>query len=138
MLPNNGGGSKPQFIKPSMFMSLTRDTVNAELATTYMNNWVNDPEATAVLGLERGIPANPEVREALAPSFTDAERISVEYFAAVQGLVGDLPPPPPAGAGEVNDAFARWATEVLLGNMSPLDAATAHFDEADSILSRAS
>lgn len=136
-LPNTGGGSAGQFIKPSMFMSLTRDTVNAELATQYMSDWVNHPDATAILGLERGIPASSEVRDTLAPSFTDAERISVDYFGAIQGTVGALPPPPPAGAGEVNDAFQRWGTEVLLGNMSPLDAATAHFDEADSILARA-
>jgi len=136
-LPNTGGGSAGQFIKPSMFMSLTRDTVNAELATQYMSDWVNHPEATAILGLERGIPASSVVRDALAPSFTPAEKISVDYFSAIQGTVGDLPPPPPAGAGEVNDAFVRWGTEVLLGNMSPLDAANAHFDEADSILARA-
>ena len=126
-----------QFIKPSMFMSLTRDTSDAELATTYMSEWVNDPEITSILGLERGIPASSVVRDALAPSFTPAEKISVDYFAAVQGKVGSLPPPPPAGAGEVNDAFQRWGTEVLLGNMSPDDAAAAHFDEADSILARA-
>jgi multiple sugar transport system substrate-binding protein len=137
MLPASGGGSPGQFIKPSMFMSLTRDTGNPELATTYMNAWVNDTDATAVLGLERGIPASSVVRERLAPSFSPAETISVDYFDAIQGHVGALPPPPPAGAGEVNDAFQRWGTEVLLGNMSPADAAAAHFDEAESILARA-
>ncbi len=138
MLPTIADGSAlPQFIKPSMFMSLTRDTKDPELATTYMNAWVNDPKATAVLGLERGIPASSTVRDALAPSFTPAERISVDYFAAVQGKVGDLPPPPPKGAGEVNDAFARWGTEVLLGNLSPMEAAKSHFEEAESILFRA-
>lgn len=138
MLPSMPDGVlKPQFIKPSMFMSLTRDSGNPELAVKYMNHWVNDPEATAVLGLERGIPASSEVREALAPSFTPAEKLSVDYFSAVQGKVGDLPPPPPKGAGEVNDAFERWGTEVLLGNVSPDDAAQSHIDEAASILFRA-
>ena len=137
-LPGKPDAQAPgQFIKPSMFMSLTRDTENEELATTYMSEWVNDPEITAILGLERGIPASSAVRDILAPSFTPAEKISVDYFGAVQGTVGALPPPPPAGAGEVNDAFQRWATEVLLGNMSPSDAADAHFDEAASILARA-
>jgi multiple sugar transport system substrate-binding protein len=138
MLPAIPDAQVPgQFIKPSMFMSLTRDTENEELATTYMSEWVNDPEITAILGLERGIPASSTVREALTPSFTPAELISVDYFGAVQGHVGPLPPPPPAGAGEVNDALVRWGTEVLLGNMSPDDAAAAYFDEAESILSRA-
>lgn len=138
MLPIIPDSQAPgQFIKPSMFMSLTRDTADAELATTYMSEWVNDPEITAILGLERGIPASAAVREALAPDFSDAEKISVNYFGAIQGKVGALPPPPPAGAGEVNDAFQRWGTEVLLGNMSPDDAAAEHLGEAESILARA-
>jgi multiple sugar transport system substrate-binding protein len=126
-----------QFIKPSMFLSLTRDTGNPELATTFMSEWVNDPGITGILSLERGIPASSVVRDALAPSFTPAEQISVDYFSAIQGKIGTLPPPDPAGAGEVSDAFVRWGTEVLLGNMSPDDAASAHFDEAAGILARA-
>lgn len=138
MLPKVPGGTAPgQFIKPSMFMSLTRDTKDPELATTYMNAWVNDPEETAVLGLERGIPANPEVRKALAPSFTPAEQISVDYFNAIQGKVGKLPPPQPKGAGEVSDAFIRIGTDVLLGNSSIQDGASQFIDEANSIIERA-
>ena len=139
MLPKVSGATMPgQFIKPSMFMSLTRDTKDADAATMYMNDWVNDPEATAILGLERGIPANPVVREALAPSFTAPERVSVDYFNAIQGKVGALPPPPPKGAGEVNKAFERWATQVLLDKVTPEDAAKSHLDEAADILFRAS
>lgn len=137
MLPNNGGGSNPQFIKPSMFMALTRDTTDEELAISYMNDWVNHPDATAILGLERGIPASSIVRDRLAPSFTDPEKVSVGYFNAIQGKVGDLPPPPPKGAGEVQDAFQRWATEVLLGRVSSGDAASSLIDEASSIIFRA-
>lgn len=136
-LPKSNGGNPGQFIKPSMFMALTRDTTNEELAIEYMNNWVNNSEATSILGLERGIPASSVVRDALAPSFSEAEKVSVGYFNAIQGKVGDLPPPPPKGAGEVNDAFQRWATEVLLGRMSAEDAAAAHMEEADNIITRA-
>lgn len=138
MLPKVAGATMPgQFVKPSMFMSLTRDAKDVEAATMYMNDWVNNPEATAVLGLERGIPANPVVRAALTPSFTAPEKVSVDYFNAIQGKVGALPPPPPKGAGEVNAAFERWATEVLLDKVTPLDAAKSHIDEAGDILFRA-
>lgn len=138
MTPKVPGATMPgQFIKPSMFMSLTRDTKDAEAATMYMNDWVNDPEETGILGLERGIPANPKVRAALAPTFTPPEKVSVDYFNAIQGKVGALPPPPPKGAGEVNQAFFRHATDVLLGKATPLDAAKAHLDEAADILFRA-
>lgn len=132
------GGEPGQFIKPSMFMALTRDTSNPEVATAYMNAWVNDPAATAILGLERGIPASPTVRAALAPNFSPAEKVSVDYFTAIQDHVGTLPAPPPKGAGEVQDAYERIATTVVLGSTSIEDGAKAYFDEAESILFRAS
>lgn len=131
------GGEAGQFIKPSMFMALTRDTVNPELATTYMNDWVNDAEATAILGLERGIPASPSVRAALEPNFTPAEKVSVDYFTAIQDHVGELPEPPPKGAGEVQDAYERIATNVILGNVSIEEGANAYITEAENILFRA-
>lgn len=138
MHAHKDGGEPGQFIKPSMFMCLTRDTSNADVATAYMNAWVNDPEATAILGLERGIPASPEVRAALAPNFSEAEKVSVDYFTAIQDHVGTLPAPPPKGAGEAQDAYERVATNVILGTTSIEDGAAAFIDEASAIIDRAS
>lgn len=138
MHPHMDGGDPGQFIKPSMFMALTRDSKNPELAVQYMNAWVNDPAATAILGLERGIPASSKVRDALAPNFSDAEKVSVDYFNAIQTKVGTLSPPPPKGAGETQDAYVRVATNVILGKTSIKDGAAAFIDEANSIIDRAS
>lgn len=138
MHPHMKDGDPGQFIKPSQFLSMTRDTDNPELATQYMNAWVNDPAATAVLGLERGIPASSKVRAALAGDFTEAEKVSVSYFSAIQDKVGTLSPPPPKGAGEAHDAYIRAATNVILGKVSIKDGAVAFIDEAQSIIDRAS
>ncbi|NQZ33382.1 MAG: extracellular solute-binding protein [Oceanospirillaceae bacterium] len=138
MLAHKKGGMPGQFIKPSMFMALTRDTKNPELATKYMNAWVNDPAQTAILGLERGVPASSKVRAALEPNLTVSEKVSVDYFNAIQSSVGPLPPPPPKGAGEVNAAFIRMGTNVILGRISIKDGAAEFIDEASSIVERAS
>ncbi len=137
MLPHKAGGVFGQYIKPSQFLALTRDSTDVEAAVAYMNDWVNDPEATAVLGLERGIPASSVVREALAPNLNEAEKLSVEFFAAVQDKVSPLPLPAPKGAGEVRDAFARTGTEVVLGSMDIMEAAERFVDDAQSIVDRA-
>lgn len=137
MIPHKTGGSPAQFIKPSMFLSLTRDAKDVDAAIAYMNDWVNDPEATAILGLERGIPASPKVRAALAPSFSETEKLSVDYFAAIQGKVGPLPLPAPKGSGEVRAAYTRIATEVALGTTTPADAAARFIDDAQTIVERA-
>ncbi|TNB48423.1 carbohydrate ABC transporter substrate-binding protein [Martelella lutilitoris] len=137
MVPHKEGGDPGQFIKPSMFMSLTRDSEDPEAAIMYMNDWINNPEETKILGLERGIPANPDVRAALAPDFTPAEKVSVDYFNAIQDKVGPLPPPEPKGAGEVRDAFIRAATNVVLGDIAPQQAAEVFVDDAQAIVDRA-
>ncbi|WP_299820168.1 extracellular solute-binding protein [uncultured Roseibium sp.] len=137
MIPHKAGGSPGQFIKPSMFMSLTRDARDVDGAIAYMNDWINEPETTSILGLERGIPANPNVRAALEPNFTPPELASVNYFNAIQDKVGPLPLPAPKGAGEVRDAYMRIGTDVVLGNMSSDEAAGIFIEDAQAIVDRA-
>lgn len=137
MVPHKKGGKPGQFIKPSMFMSLSRDAKDTDSAMAYMNAWVTDPEITKILGLERGIPASPKVRAALQPGLNDVEKISVAYFDAIQTKVGDLPLPAPKGAGEVRDAFMRIGTDVVLGRAKAKDAATQFVDDATAIVERA-
>lgn len=137
MVPHKPGGGFGQFIKPSQFLALTRDASDVPAAVQYMNDWINDPETTAILGLERGIPGNANVRAALADSFSPAEQLSVDYFNAIQDKVGALPLPAPKGAGEVRDAFMRIGTDVVLGNMDIAEAAGIFIEDAQSIVDRA-
>lgn len=114
MFPNTAAMTPGSYVQPSQFICLTRDTVNAEAATTYMSGFVNDPDMTNILGLERGIPANSDARAALAPNLTDAEAQSVRFFDGIQGKTAALPPPPPSGANEIEQTYNRIATGVLL------------------------
>ncbi|MCD7059899.1 ABC transporter substrate-binding protein [Pelagibacterium xiamenense] len=137
MYPQKAGGVPGQYVKPSMFLAMSANTEHPEIAAKFISDWVNDPAMTAVLGLERGIPPVPEVREALSPEFTEAERLSVGYFSEAQKHVGELPPPPPPAAGEVTDAFVRIGTEVLLDRQSISDAAAEFVGQANAIRRRA-
>lgn len=137
MVPGKAGGKPGQYIKPSMFMSLSRDVKDVKTAMAYMNAWVNDPEITGILGLERGIPASPAVRKALEPKLTEVEKLSVDYFNAIQTKVGPLPLPAPKGAGEVRDSFMRTGSEVILGKAKVSEAAARFIDDAQSIVERA-
>jgi multiple sugar transport system substrate-binding protein len=138
MRPHLKDGQPGQSIQPSQFICLTRDTTDADAGVAYMNAFVNDPEMTAVLGLERGIPSQSDVRAMLEPKLTPAEAISVAYFDAAQAHMGPLPPPPPAGNRECEEAFeTRAGLAVLLGQMSIEDAAQQFMDEASDILARA-
>jgi multiple sugar transport system substrate-binding protein len=138
MRPHLAGGVSGQSIQPSQFICLSRDSTNDDAAIAYMSAFVNDPDMTAVLGLERGIPQQSDVRAALASKLSEAEATTVAYFDAIQPHVAPLAPPPPAGVRELEEAFeTRAAVSVLLGQASIEDAAQAYMDEASAILRRA-
>ncbi|MDO1583024.1 ABC transporter substrate-binding protein [Rhizobium oryzicola] len=137
MVPHKAGGKPGQYIKPSMFMSLSRDVKDPASAIAYMNAWVNDPAITKVLGLERGIPVSQKIRDQLAPGLSEVEKLSINYFTAIQNKVGGLPLPAPKGAGEVRDAFMRTGSDVVLARTSVKDAAASFIDDAQAIIDRA-
>lgn len=137
MRPHLEGGEPGQSVQPSQFVCLSRDTVDAEAATTYMNAFVHDPDMTAVLGMERGIPEVSTVREALAPNLSEAEATTVRYFDSVQGHVGPLAPAPPPGNREIEELFERIAVNILLDRQSIDDTANQFMQEARGILRRA-
>jgi multiple sugar transport system substrate-binding protein len=137
MYPNTPDMIPGSVVQPSQFVCLTRDSTDPEAATTYMSAFVNDLELTAILGLERGIPSNSEVRAALEPDLSPAEAVSVEFFDGIQGKTADLPPPPPSGANEVEQTFERLAVSVLLGERPIPQVATDFLNQARAILARA-
>lgn len=134
--PTGGPGSKPgQYLKPSMFFSVSATSEVAGDAAKFISHFVNDLDATAVLGLERGVPESSEVRNALKPSLDELGRLQVDYIGNLGDLVGELPPPPPAGAGEINFLLKRVNEEVGFGT-PPEAGAEAFVAEAKSILAR--
>ncbi|MFC3704680.1 ABC transporter substrate-binding protein [Devosia honganensis] len=137
MYPNTPDMIPGSVVQPSQFVCLTRDSVDPEAATAYMSAFVNDLDMTAILGLERGIPSQSDVRAALQPELTEVEALSVEYFDKIQGKTAALPPPPPSGANEVEQTFERLAVAVLLGERSISEVAGDFLNQARAILARA-
>ncbi|WP_375597199.1 ABC transporter substrate-binding protein [Devosia sp. Naph2] len=137
MYPNTSEMVPGSIVQPSQFVCLTRDSANPEAATTYMSAFVNDLDMTKVLGLERGIPSQSDVRAALQPELTDVEARSVEFFDKIQGKTAVLPPPPPSGSNEVEQTFERLAVNVLLGERPIPEVASDFLAQARAILARA-
>ena len=135
--PNTPEMRPGSVVQPSQFVCLTRDSANPEAATKYMSAFVNDIDMTGVLGLERGIPSQSDVRAALQPKLTEVEALSVEYFDKIQGKTAPLTAPPPSGSAEVEQTFERLAVGVLLGERSIPEVATDFLNQAQAILARA-
>lgn len=132
--PGVGGG---HYRKPSMFFSVGGSSKNKELAAEYLSFFVNDPEAGKVLGVERGIPCIPGVREVISPTLNEQDQIALNFVANLGDLLGALPPPPPAAAGEIDISLLRTLSqEVAFGARSAEDAGQYFVTEAAAILAR--
>jgi len=133
--PGVGGG---HYRKPSMFFSVGGSTADREAAAAFINFFVTNPEAGAILGVERGIPCNASVREAITPTLDEQSQIALNFVANLGDLVGALPPSPPAAAGEIDLNLLRVISqEVAFGARSPEDGGKAFVEDATAILARA-
>ncbi|MGO1075055.1 ABC transporter substrate-binding protein [Inquilinus sp. CA228] len=137
MQPSGGPGSKPgQYMKPSMLFSIAARSQNAEEAARVANFYVTDPEAGKVLGVERGVPASKTLRDTVAPTLDELSRAMLDYISFVTDKVGELPPSPPKGAGEINFLLKRINEQVGFEQSSPAEGAKQFVDEANSIIDR--
>ena len=88
-----------------------------------------------VLGVERGVPVNLDVRSVVTPTIDAVAKKTVDYIAAIAGRVGPYPPPVPLGASEFEErAFRPIADKLAFGQLTPADAAEQLVAEAGRIL----
>ncbi|MGB3338801.1 MAG: ABC transporter substrate-binding protein [Devosia sp.] len=111
-LPVLEGGQPGQYLKPSMYFSLSSKVANPELAGQFLNFFLNDPEAMNILGVERGAPEDPKTREAILPSLDAPSQAALSYLDSIAALIGPLPPAPPQGAGEATTVLGTVSEEV--------------------------
>jgi multiple sugar transport system substrate-binding protein len=92
-----------------------------------INGLLTDPEMTAILGSERGIPPSTAVRAALKPKAGATERATHDYIDFVADKVGPLPPPAPAGGGDVSGKILTAAAQSVALSKAAIDQAVAKF-----------
>ena len=131
----NGAGGL--YIKPTFFFTLSAQSKNPDAAAELLNFLLTDVRATAILGVERGVPASPRVRESLKGKLDESSTIGLDYLSGLGALAGPLPPPTPPGGGEVISALLKMTEAVAFGTMSSADGAKSFVDDAAEILARA-
>ena len=137
MYPSGGPGSKPgQYLKPSMLWSVAASSKQPKAAVEVVNFYMNDKDADLVLGVERGVPASAAMRAAVEPTLDELGKAQAQFVTFIGDKVGTIPPPPPAGAGEVATVLRRVNEQVGFGKLSVADGAKQFFTEAKAILAR--
>jgi multiple sugar transport system substrate-binding protein len=120
------------YLKAAMSWSISAGTDHPEEAAMFVDFLLNSTDAGEKLLNDRGVPANLQVREHIAPMLDGAEAQVVEFMAELAPTLGTPPPPPPTGAGEVVDITQRIYEQVLFGDLTTAEAADQYISEVQT------
>lgn len=129
------GDVKGQWPRASLYWAASRATKHREVVADVIDFLVNDPEAAKILGTDRGLPANLDVRGTLETGITDDSMKAT--FAFENGLApkfGPAPPVPPKGHSGLRTKLRDIAESVTYGKATPEAAAKQFFAEASAAL----
>jgi multiple sugar transport system substrate-binding protein len=134
--PGESAGVRPgMYFKPAMSYSISAHTEHPEEAATFVDFLLNSPEAAELMLNDRGLPANSQIREHIAPMLPESEQQVAEFMAEIGPELVDPPPPPPTGAGETVSIMQRIYEQVLFEQLTPLEAAEQFMQEVDAATS---
>jgi multiple sugar transport system substrate-binding protein len=130
------GDPSAQWARASMYLSVFRGSPHKDIAVDVINFLTNDPEAGKILGTERGLPSNLDIRKLVADTTTDP---NMKQTIAMQNALGtkfgpNAPSVPPAGHSKVKTELVRIAEEVMYGRQTPEQGAAAFVTAAKAAI----
>jgi multiple sugar transport system substrate-binding protein len=121
--------------KASMYWSISSAAANPEAALKVVDFLVNSPEAGKILSVERGVPGNLTVREAIVPELDEANTMAVDYLNDIEPELGGAPEITPQGGGEFENILQRAGEDVLFGTITAAEGGQRLVDELAAALS---
>jgi multiple sugar transport system substrate-binding protein len=119
------------YLKPSMQLVVSATTEHADACAKFIDFFLGDPEAVAILGTNRGIPAKTASLDAI--EIDEASQAVLDYEASVAEYIQPAPPVPPSAAGAIEAKYMEIYEQVQYGEMSPAEAADLFFTEAETL-----
>ena len=106
----------------SQYWAISADAEDPEGAAELLNFLVNDEQAVETLSIDRGVPDNPQMREALEGTLGEHEQAEVDYIDEISSkdTAPDFIDPP--GSTAVEDITVRTVNDLLHDGLSPEDA----------------
>ena len=120
--------------KASMYWAVSANAANPEAAVAFVDYLVNSPDAGKILSVERGVPGNLTVREAIVPDLDEANTKAVDFLEAIESELGSAPEITPQGGGQFEDILTRAGEDMLFGTITPAEAGQRLLDELDAAL----
>jgi multiple sugar transport system substrate-binding protein len=131
------GNPNAQWGRASMYLSVFRNSKNKDTAVDVINFLANDPEAGKVLGTDRGLPSNLDVRQLVEQTVTDpAMKQSIQVENELGKQFGKAPSVPPKGHSTVRSELVKAAENAQYGRATPAAAAQQFFTAAKAAIGR--
>jgi len=129
------GTPEAQWARAAVYWAGFRGTRHPDLVARVIDFLVNDVEAGAILGTDRGLSANLDVRRTVRASLTDESmKLTAAFEAKMANRFGTAPAPPPRGHPTVKTLLLKAAESVQFGRATPREAAAAFISQANAVL----
>ncbi len=132
--PTMPGGRQGEYLKPSMFFSVTRDAQNTSAAVKWINFFTNNIQANEILGAERGVPISSVIRKSLYKDLTPAMKAEFNFVQYVAGHSAPINPPDAPAGGQIQTIFGNIQQEVNYLKITPAVAAKEFRQQATKAL----
>jgi multiple sugar transport system substrate-binding protein len=133
-LPVVSGVQEGNYLKPSMFLSMSSYSKKKDAAVKFIDFFMNDIPANEILSGERGVPISKKVREDLLAKVSDVEKEQYTYIQYVSQHSKPIDPPAPKGSSKVINFLNRLSSQVNDDAITPDDAAKQFREGAEAIL----
>jgi len=135
-LPRPEGGQSSNYLKPSMFFSITPHAKHPREAALFIDFFTNSLEANEILLAERGVPISSVIREDLLLLLSPAQYEMFVFLEQIEQDNTPIPPPNPAGHGEIvgEKFYSEFINPVLLKEISPEEGVAKFREFASRIL----
>jgi multiple sugar transport system substrate-binding protein len=131
------GDPKAQWARASMYFSVYRGSDKKDVAVDVINFLANEPEAGKVLGTDRGLPSNLDIRTAVQGSVTDAAmKTSIDVENTLVKTFGPSPQVPLKGHSTLRSELIKAAESVQAGKATSAQAADAFVAAVKTAISK--
>lgn len=134
LAPNLGNNNKAYFLKPSMYWSMSKSTKSPKAATKLINYLVNSPKASKLIGTDRGVPINKDIRNSMEKKATGNDKKVISFISRVDKIAGQAPPVDPTSSSEILDMYHKIVEQVEFKKISPSEGAANFIKQANSTL----
>ncbi|MEE1617708.1 ABC transporter substrate-binding protein [Brachybacterium sp. J153] len=122
-------GNHQMWLKPGMFWSVAATSAHPEAAVAFINHFLNAPEAAEILGVERGLPPNTEIRELVKGRLEGIELETLEFVDEITPEVGADPEIAPQGGSQFESLLNRVGESFMFGEIDAAAAGQQMVDE---------